>query len=47
LHEFWSFGLLTKRRGAPWLTGFLNRVDDMRGIRLESAAQVLHMIRVT
>ena len=30
-----------------WLTGFLNRVDDMRGIHLESAAQVLHMIHVT
>jgi len=30
-----------------WLTGFLNRVDDMHGIHLESAAQVLHMIHVT
>jgi hypothetical protein len=29
------------------LTGFLNLADDTRGIRLESAAQVLHMIHVT
>jgi hypothetical protein len=30
-----------------WLNRFLNRADDMRGIHLESAAQVLHMIYVT
>jgi hypothetical protein len=30
-----------------WLTGFLNRADDTRGIHLESAAQVFHMICVT
>jgi hypothetical protein len=35
------------RRGLGWLTGFLNLVGDSRGIRLESAAQVLHMILVT
>jgi hypothetical protein len=29
------------------LSGFLNRADDTHGIRLESAAQVLHMIDVT
>jgi len=35
------------RSGAAWLTGFLNRADDTRGIHLESAAQVFHMICVT
>jgi hypothetical protein len=30
-----------------WLNRFLNRADDTRGIHLESAAQVLHMIYVT
>jgi hypothetical protein len=30
-----------------WLTGFLNRADKTRGIRLESAARVFHMICVT
>jgi hypothetical protein len=35
------------RSGTAWLTGFLNRADDTRGIHLESAAQVLHMICVT
>jgi hypothetical protein len=35
------------RSGAAWLTGFLNRSDGTRGIHLESAAQVLHMICVT
>jgi hypothetical protein len=35
------------RDDCGWLTGFLNRADDMRGIHLESAALVLHMILVT
>jgi hypothetical protein len=35
------------RNDCGWLTGFLNRADDMRGIRLESAAWVFHMICVT
>ena len=47
LHEFWSFGFLTGAARVVWLTGFLNRADDTRGIHLESAAQVLHMIYVT
>jgi hypothetical protein len=47
LHEFWSFGFLTGATSLVWLNGFLNRADDMRGIQLESAAQVLHMIYVT
>ena len=44
-----NFGRLdfdgAQRRG--WPTGFLNLADDRRGIRLESAAQVFHMIHVT
>jgi hypothetical protein len=36
-----------KASRALWPTGFLNRVADMRGIRLESAARVLHIIHVT
>ncbi|MEH2613412.1 hypothetical protein V1293_005701 [Bradyrhizobium sp. AZCC 1693] len=47
LHEFWSFGFLTGATTGAWLTGFLNRTEDMRGIHLESAALVLHMICVT
>jgi hypothetical protein len=47
LHEFWSFGLLPGATGVVWLTGFLNRADDLRVIHLESAAQVLHMNCVT
>jgi hypothetical protein len=39
--------LLTGGRGVVWLSGFLNRADDTRGIRLESAARVFHMICVT
>ena len=33
--------------GMVWLSGFLDRADETRGIRLESAAQVFHMIFVT
>jgi hypothetical protein len=47
VHEFWSFGLLEERSSVARLTGFLNRADDTRGIRLESAARVFHMICVT
>ena len=47
LHEFWSFGLLTSGRGVVWVSSFLNRADETRGIRLESAAWVFHMICVT
>jgi hypothetical protein len=36
-----------KRRNAAWRIGFLNRADDARGIRLETAVRVLHMICVT
>jgi hypothetical protein len=35
------------RQRAAWPTGFLSRADDARGIRLESAERVLHMMRVT
>jgi hypothetical protein len=35
------------RDSVVWLTGFLNRAGDTRGIHLESAARVLHMIYVT
>jgi hypothetical protein len=35
------------RNNVVWLTGFLNRADGTRGIHLESAARVLHMICVT
>jgi len=39
--------LLMGGHGMVRLSGFLDRADETRGIRLESAARVLHMICVT